>query len=194
MKTSFHPNKWPLPSLAALGLLVCAAAIVPVSNRAHALTQTYRNATYHFSLLVPTGFKATELPMLDPGTSTTVFIQNENGDGIQIRISSWDDPAADLTQESITSDTGLSVIDPQPVLIPHMQRTTATPTIPVNAGTGPANCLSNAYRNGPLVTLWLFETCTSAFTSRATKRNKWPAKPAVTWSAAGPAGRRAWRR
>jgi hypothetical protein len=31
--------------------------------------------------------------------------------------------------------------------------------------------------------LWLFETCTSAFTSRATKRTKWPAKPAVSCTA-----------
>jgi hypothetical protein len=113
-----NENIFPSEQVAARSYRPRAPRMCGLSNHAHALTQTYRNATYHFSLLVPIGFKATELPMLDPGASTTVFIQNENGDGIQIRISSWDEPAGDLTQESITSDTGLSVIDPQPVLIP----------------------------------------------------------------------------
>jgi hypothetical protein len=117
MKTHLHVSNWPL-SLVVLGFLVCAAATVPVSNHAHALTQTYSNGTYHFSVMIPSGYKATELPAFDPDASTTVLVQNEHGDGIQIRISSWDEPAGDLTQEKITSDTGLSVVDPQPINIP----------------------------------------------------------------------------
>jgi hypothetical protein len=79
-----------------------------------AMTKPYSNDTYKFSLMMPADFTATE------GTSdasTTILLQNRSGDGVQILILPWDEPAGAFTAERITKSTGLSVTDTQPIKI-----------------------------------------------------------------------------
>jgi hypothetical protein len=78
-------------------------------------SNTYTNSTYRFSLAMPADFTATEGTESD--ASTTLLLQNRAGDGGQILISPWDEPAAALTPERITKSTGLTVTDPQPINI-----------------------------------------------------------------------------
>ena len=82
------------------------------------LTKSYTNDTYRFSLMMPAGFATTEGTELDPNASTTVLLQNRAGDGVQILISLWDEPASALTPERVTQDTELTVTNAQPIAIP----------------------------------------------------------------------------
>lgn len=54
------------------------------------LEANYENKTFGFSLRMPDGFSASELPADDTGAST-VILQNQSGEGIQIRISPFED-------------------------------------------------------------------------------------------------------
>lgn len=66
------------------------------------LQANYENKTFKFSLRMPDGFSAQELPIDDTGANTVV-LQNEKGEGIQIRISPFDDIPV-LTADMIRSD------------------------------------------------------------------------------------------
>lgn len=82
------------------------------------LTQEYRNATYRFSLRVPAGYTAQELPGAG-GAGETVVLSSKNGDGIQIAISPFDEDTGQgytLTRERILKDLpGLTITQEQPI-------------------------------------------------------------------------------
>lgn len=104
--------------LAIFGFAILAAIALVAWFSLHptnAILQTYRNSTYRFSLMMPADFTATEVA--DSDASTTILLQNRSGDGVQILILPWDEPAGALTPERITKSTGLSVIDTQPIKI-----------------------------------------------------------------------------
>lgn len=104
--------------LAIFGFAILAAIALVAWFRLHstnAILQIYHNSTYHFSLMMPADFKATEGAESD--ASTTILLQNRSGDGVQILILPWDEPAGSLTPERITKSTGLSVTDTQPIKI-----------------------------------------------------------------------------
>jgi hypothetical protein len=54
------------------------------------LAADYTNDIFKFSIRMPDGFSAQEMPQDEVGAAT-VLLQNENGEGIQIRISPIDD-------------------------------------------------------------------------------------------------------
>jgi hypothetical protein len=68
--------------------------------------------------MMPADFSATEGSEIDPNASTTVLLQSRAGDGVQILISPWDEPASALTAERVTQDTGLTVTNVEPIAIP----------------------------------------------------------------------------
>ena len=102
--------------LALLAVVILAAAIFIASHYSLPL-KTYTESTYRFSVMIPADFTATEGTEIDPAASTTVLLQNRAGDGVQILISPWDEPASALTSERFTTDTGLTVTDPQAIKI-----------------------------------------------------------------------------
>ncbi|HWB34040.1 MAG TPA: hypothetical protein VG753_01830, partial [Candidatus Paceibacterota bacterium] len=56
-----------------------------------ALTQSYTNAAYKFSLKMPADFTASDVPADPDGTPETILLQDTNGNGIQIAISPFDE-------------------------------------------------------------------------------------------------------
>lgn len=101
----------------SLAVLIGAALSIGSLSSQFSLPQTYTNDTYGFSLRMPAAFTTTEGADIDPAASTTILLQNSAGDGVQIRISSWNEPASALTPARITTDTGFTVTDPQPVTL-----------------------------------------------------------------------------
>ena len=99
----------------SLGVLVGGALMLGTFSSQAAPTKVYTNTVYGFSLRMPAAFTATEGAAIDPNASTTILLQNSAGDGVQINISPWDEPASALTPARITKDTGLTVTDPQPI-------------------------------------------------------------------------------
>lgn len=76
------------------------------------LISNYENKTYSFSLRMPDGFSAQELPTDESGADT-IILQNEKGDGIQIRISPFEDIhvlSADMVKENI-SDMDITAVE-----------------------------------------------------------------------------------
>lgn len=83
------------------------------------LQTNYENKTYSFSLRTPKGFSVQELPTDETGADT-VILQNEKGEGIQIRISPFEDIralTADMVRENIPdmqiSETETVAIGPE---------------------------------------------------------------------------------
>jgi len=101
----------------SLAVLIGGTLMLGAFSPEAALTKLYTNNTYGFSLRMPATFTATEGAAIDPTASTTILLQNSAGDGVQILVSSWDEPASALTPRRITKDTGLTVTDPQPVTL-----------------------------------------------------------------------------
>lgn len=76
----------------------------------------YTNNQFSFSLKMPEGFSAQELPVDDFG-ATTIILQNEKGEGIQIRVTPYDDIkilTADMVRESIPD---MKISEPEEVVI-----------------------------------------------------------------------------
>ena len=67
------------------------------------LTGDYKNEKFRFALDVPEGFTTSELPE-DENGSTTIIIQNEKGEGIQIFITPTDEGQNVLSAEQIRAD------------------------------------------------------------------------------------------
>jgi|SRR5450432_2397079 HAMP domain-containing protein len=104
--------------LAIFGFAILAAIALVAWFSLHptnAILQTYHNSTYRFSLMMPADFTANEIT--DSNASTTILLQNRSGDGVQILILPWDEPAGALTPERITKSTGLPVNNAQPIKI-----------------------------------------------------------------------------
>jgi hypothetical protein len=80
---------------------------------------TYTNPAFGFSLTMPDGYKASEIPP-DPSTgsgqvATTILLQNKNGDGIQILVTPHQDVKA-LTASMIQQDIpDMKITDAQEV-------------------------------------------------------------------------------
>jgi hypothetical protein len=71
-----------------------------------ATSSEYRNSVYGFSLTMPEGFEASEL-YDDAAESLTTLIQNDQGDGVQIYITPFDEDTGagyTLTRERILQD------------------------------------------------------------------------------------------
>lgn len=66
------------------------------------LTADYKNETFRFALDVPDGFTAGELPEDENGAST-IIIQNDKGEGIQIYVTPAGSDNKTLSAESIRS-------------------------------------------------------------------------------------------
>lgn len=66
------------------------------------LTEEYRNEALRFSLLLPEGFTAGELPVDDEG-GRTIILQNERGEGIQIYSRPFDN-IRNLTADMVRAD------------------------------------------------------------------------------------------
>lgn len=91
----------------------------PISGSAFssALTKAYANNTYHFSLFMPDGFAAHESPVDEDGIAT-ILLQNESGDGIQIRITPGASNARTLSADDIRAGIpDLTIEHPEPVAI-----------------------------------------------------------------------------
>ncbi len=101
----------------SLGALIGGTLMLGTFSPEAALTKSYTNNAYGFSLSMPATFTATEGAAIEANASTTILLQNSAGDGVQILISPWDEPASALTPGRITKDTGLAVTDPQAVTL-----------------------------------------------------------------------------
>lgn len=103
------------------GLLVSEKNIQPseISGASYTgapLASDYENKRYAFSLRMPDGFFAQELPTDESGVDTVV-LQNERGEGIQIRISPFDDIqtlSPEMVREQIPD---MEVSESEPVAI-----------------------------------------------------------------------------
>lgn len=84
-----------------------------------ALTKEYDNSAYGFSLEMPADFAAQDIPADPDGTPETIVLQDQNGNGIQIAVSPFDEDAAGsytLTADRIHQDVpDMEIIDAQPV-------------------------------------------------------------------------------
>jgi len=81
---------------------------------APALAQDYTNQEYRFSLRMPAGFKAGELPNDSDGK--TIVLQNAMGEGIQILITPSPADMHQLTAAQIQQDIpDMRITDTQPV-------------------------------------------------------------------------------
>lgn len=88
----------------------------PASYTAPQLTQEYTNNDYRFSLKLPADFTVSDLPS-DAAGKTIVF-QNTTGDGMQVVISPWDEPANALTEARIKQDVpDMAVSEVQPLQV-----------------------------------------------------------------------------
>ena len=66
------------------------------------LTKTYKNEAFRFSLMMPDGFSATELPP-DASGASQVILQDSKGDGIQVTITPSAEDQKTLTADDIRS-------------------------------------------------------------------------------------------
>ena len=86
-----------------------------------ALTQSYTNSMYNFSLKMPADFTASDIPADPDGTPETIVLQDQNGNGIQIEISPFDEDTSGsytLTQARILQDVpDMQITDPQPLVV-----------------------------------------------------------------------------
>lgn len=82
------------------------------------LSQTYTNRSFGFSLQMPAGFHASELPP-DPHTGArTILLQDDAGQGIQILITPAKDAPDSLTAADVRANIpDMKVFDEQPVEI-----------------------------------------------------------------------------
>lgn len=79
------------------------------------LTKEYTNPLYNFSLSMPEDFEATEITDELTGGNTTV-LQNQQGEGVQIVVSPFDEDIRELTQERIAQDVpDMTIADTQVV-------------------------------------------------------------------------------
>lgn len=81
------------------------------------LAKSYRSDAYGFLLRMPEDFSAQEMPHTDDGGSTIV-LQNEKGEGVQILISPFDEDEGSFTlnEERIRADIpDMAITDAQPV-------------------------------------------------------------------------------
>lgn len=93
---------------AVWAFLVAGKAVQPAEIRGGEYTgaplqANYENKTYSFSLRMPSGFTAQELPTDESGADI-VILQNQKGEGIQIRVSPFEDIralTADMVRENI---------------------------------------------------------------------------------------------
>jgi hypothetical protein len=74
---------------------------------APSLGPTYTNKKFRFSVEMPADFKASELPPEDDGGASTILLQNQKGDGIQIQIT----PVKNAPRELTADDVRLSIPD-----------------------------------------------------------------------------------
>ncbi len=91
----------------------------PISGSAFssALTKAYANDTYQFSLSMPDGFTVHESPADEDGI-TTILLQNESGDGIQIRVTPGASGARTLSADDIRAAIpDLTIEHPEPVAL-----------------------------------------------------------------------------
>ncbi len=81
------------------------------------LKNEYRNQQFGFSLSLPEGFRAGELPV-DENGAHTILLQNPQGQGIQILITPYPDDIRVLTADMIRHDIpDMKISDVQPVEI-----------------------------------------------------------------------------
>ncbi len=84
-----------------------------------ALTQSYTNTAYKFTLKMPADFTVSDIPGDPDGTPETIVLQDQSGNGIQIAISPFDEDTTGsytLTQARILQDVpDLTITDPQPI-------------------------------------------------------------------------------
>ena len=85
------------------------------------LTETYRNTMYDFSLKYPKGFLTNSFRQGDADFVT--ISDNATGLGVQISITSFDEPTTNITAERVKQDIPDIVInDPQDVLLGSLGR------------------------------------------------------------------------
>ena len=99
-----------------------AATNSAASSTTSELTQAYSNTAYRFSLKMPADFAESDTQ--DPDTNaTTIVLQNQTGDGVQIVVSPFSDDPQDgsgytLTKERILQDVpDLAISNEQPVTV-----------------------------------------------------------------------------
>lgn len=81
------------------------------------LSKSYTNAAHNFSLNMPEGYSARELPADDSGVSTVV-IENSSSDGVQIRMQPFSGDVRVLTADMVKADIpGIKMDDVQTVTI-----------------------------------------------------------------------------
>lgn len=91
----------------------------PISGPAFtgALTNEYRNDTYHFSLSMPANFSAKVIPAVE-GSAETILLENAAGEGIQISMTPHASDARTLTTDDIREALpDLAIENPEPLNI-----------------------------------------------------------------------------
>jgi len=92
---------------------------VPRATSTPAGAQTYTNTVYDFSLTLPAGFSAGDIPGTSGSGGDTVLLQNTAGDGIQITVSPFDEDTGQgytLTKARILKDLpAMNIQNEQPV-------------------------------------------------------------------------------
>lgn len=112
------------------GIAVVAGGIFFFTNSSHIpaiekesayivpkLTNEYANETYHFSLMMPDEFTASEVAG-EAGDGDTILLQDKAGNGIQIVVTPYEEASHTLTQEEISAAIpDMQITDAQPVEI-----------------------------------------------------------------------------
>ncbi len=97
----FHFHGTISPTISSQPAAAAAASQPIIEVPAAPLGQEYKNTKYRFSVSMPAGFKAAELPN-DAG-GTTITLQDTGGQGIQIYITPYPDDTKVITADDVRS-------------------------------------------------------------------------------------------
>jgi hypothetical protein len=93
-----------------------AQALPQIDYSTVAMTKSYSNDTYKFSLSMPDSFTARELPKDDSGATTILLESADHADGVQIIVTPFGEDLHALTADRIHQDVP-DISDSQPVEI-----------------------------------------------------------------------------
>ena len=95
-----------------------ALALPQVDYSTVAMTKSYSNDQYKFSLDMPDTFAARQLPADDSGATTILMESTDRADGVQVIVSPFSEDLHALTEARIHQDVpDMTISEPQPVEI-----------------------------------------------------------------------------
>jgi hypothetical protein len=95
-----------------------AQALPQIDYSTVAMTKSYSNDAYKFSLSMPENFTASETPPDDSGATIILLENPDRTDGVQITVSPFTEDLHTLTQDRIHQEVpDMKITEPQPVQI-----------------------------------------------------------------------------